>query len=152
LGFNDGGEDLVKIGSLNGEGKMSKSQHESATLYLADSDAQIIKKIKKAKTDAGPQAPNTPKPEYIENLFTLLSIVSTQETVDQFEESYQNCEIRYGDLKKQLGADMVKFVAPIRDRAEEILQDEAYLDKVIRQGSEKARQSASQTVKETKKL
>ncbi len=151
-GFNDGGEDLVKIGSLNGEGKMSKSQHESATLYLADSDAQIIKKIKKAKTDAGPQAPNTPKPDYIQNLFGLMSLVSAPEVIEQFEKNYQNCEIRYGDMKKQLGEDMVHFISPIRKRTDEILENPAYLEKIIKQGSEKARESAAATVKEAKKL
>src|SRR5699024_6655602 len=151
-GFNDGSEDLVKIGSLNGDGKMSKSQHESATLYLADSDVQIIKKIKKAKTDAGTQTPNTPKPDYIQNLFGLMSLVSAPEVIEQFEKNYQNCEIRYGDMKKQLGEDMVHFISPIRKRTDEILEDTAYLEKIIKQGSEKARESAAATVKEAKKL
>ncbi len=151
-GFNDGGSNLVKIGSLNGDGKMSKSQHESATIYLADSDEKIIKKIKKAKTDAGPQEPNAPKPDYIENLFTLLSIVSTSDIVEKFEKDYNECNIRYGDFKKQLGADMVRFIAPIRDKAEELLKDENYLNKIIQEGSEKARESASKTVTEAKKM
>ena len=46
--FNYGGE-LVKILSLDGNGKMSKSENENATIYLCDSDEQIVKKIKKAK-------------------------------------------------------------------------------------------------------
>src|SRR5690625_4172542 len=149
--FNEGHE-LVKIGSLNGEGKMSKSQHETATLYLRDSDKEIIKKIKKAKTDAGPEKPGVQKPVYIENLFTLLSLVSTPEVVKHFEDSYQNCNIRYGDMKKQLAEDMVKFIAPIRKKAEEIRKDPAFLEKILQQGSEQARQSASQTLKEAKKL
>lgn len=151
VGFSEEG-DLVKIGSLNGEGKMSKSQHESATLYLADSDEQILKKIKKAKTDAGPEQPGLPKPDYIENLFTLLKLVSTEDVVQHFEDAYQNCSIRYGDMKKQLAEDMVRFIAPIRDKAAELQKDTAYLEKIIKQGAEKARQSASATVNEAKKL
>ncbi len=150
-GFNDGG-DLVKIGSLNGEGKMSKSQHESATLYLADSDDQILKKIKKAKTDAGPATPGTPKPEYIENLFTLLRLVSGSDVIQAYEDAYQNCTIRYGDMKKQLAEDMIGFIGPIRDKAREIQNDTAYLERIIKQGGDRARQSAFETVKEVKKL
>ena len=149
-GFNDGGSNLVKIGSLNGEGKMSKSQHESATLYLADSDEQILKKVKKAKTDSGPTAPDTPMPEYIENLFTLLKLVSAPEVVQHYQQAYQQCNIRYGDLKKQLGEDLIGFIAPIRDRAAELQKDTAYLEKIMQQGTERARESARQTVQAAK--
>lgn len=149
--FNQGNE-LLKIGSLNGEGKMSKSQHEMATLYLADSDDMIRKKIMKAKTDAGPAAPGTAKPDYIQNLFTLLGLVSDPETVEHFEENYQNCAIRYGDLKKQLAEDMIKFIAPIRDKAAEIQKDTAYLQRLLKQGGEQARASAFETVQQAKEL
>lgn len=150
-GFNEG-DDLVKIGSLNGEGKMSKSQHETATLYLEDSDEQILKKIKKAKTDAGPTAAGTPKPDYIKNLFTLMQLVSSADVVQHYDDAYQNCSIRYGDMKKQLAQDMIDFIAPIRNKAVELQKDTAYLEKIIKQGGEKARQSAGETVTKAKKL
>jgi len=69
--FNFGSE-LVKVPSLDGTGKMSKSENNLATLYLADDDDTIRKKVMKAKTDAGPTAPNTPKPDNIENIFLLM--------------------------------------------------------------------------------
>ncbi len=150
-GFNEGGA-LVKIGSLNGEGKMSKSQHKSATLYLADTDEDIFKKIKKAKTDGGPKVPGAPKPEYIENLFTLLKLVSAPEVIQHYETAYQNCSIRYGDMKKQLAQDMIGFIGPIRDKARELQNDTAYLEKIVQWGGERARQSAFETVREVKKL
>lgn len=53
----------------------------------------------KAVTDAGPTEPNSVKPEPIANLFTMMEIVSTKDTFDFFNEKYNNCEIRYGDLK-----------------------------------------------------
>ncbi len=149
-GFSDNGE-LIKIGSLNGEGKMSKSQHESATLYLADSDEQILRKVKKAKTDTGPTEPRTEKPEYIENLFTLLKWVSSPEVLQHYERAYQDCSIRYGEMKKQLAQDLIGFIGPIRDKAAEIQKDTDYLKKIIKQGREKARQSASDTLKEAKR-
>src|SRR4051794_24490896 len=118
--------ELVKVPSLDGAGKMSKSANQMATLYLADSDEQIRKKVMKAKTDAGPTEMNAPKPDYIENIFLLLKLVSAQEVVDKFEMDYNNSTIRYGELKKQLAEDMVQFIAPIREKVEGILANEAY--------------------------
>ena len=106
----------------------------------------------RAVTDAGPIAPNSKKTEAVENLFTLLKIVSTPEVVSQFDAAYNDCSIRYGDLKKQLAEDIVAFTSPIRERILEILKDEAYLAKVARMGAEKARESAQATLNEVKEL
>lgn len=144
--FNFGGE-LVKVPSLDGSGKMSKSENQNATIYLADSDEVIQKKVLKAKTDQGPTEPNTPKPDYIENLFQLMRLVSDASTIEKFETDYNHCVIRYGDMKKQLGQDLAGFVAPIRERAAAIQNDEAYLKKVMMQGAEKANASAAKTMK-----
>lgn len=140
------GEDLVKVPSLDGAGKMSKSENQLATLYLADSDELIAKKVMKAKTDAGPTEPGMLKPDYIENIFQLMQLVCDQAVIDHFESSYQNCSIRYGDLKKQLAEDMVKFIAPIREKAEAIRNDKVYLNEVMELGAEKARKSAAATM------
>ncbi len=140
------GEDLVKVPSLDGTGKMSKSENQLATLYLADSDEVIRKKVMKAKTDAGPSEPNAPKPDYIENIFQLMKLVSAPDVTASFESAYQDCSIRYGDLKKQLAEDMVGFIAPIREKAEAIRTDHDYLKKVMDQGAEKARASAEATM------
>jgi tryptophanyl-tRNA synthetase len=140
------GEELLKVPSLDGTGKMSKSENQYATLYLADSDELIQKKIMRAKTDSGPSQPEAPKPDYIANLFQLMQLVSSPDTVAQFEAAYNNCSIRYGDMKSQLGADMIRFIAPIREKALSIQQDSAYLQKVMRFGAEKARASASHTL------
>lgn len=140
------GESLVKVPSLDGAGKMSKSENQLATLYLSDSDDMIRKKIMKAKTDSGPSQPHSPKPDYIENVFLLLKLVSTQEVFDKFSADYDNCTIRYGDLKKQLAEDMVSFIRPIREKAESIQNDPSYIKKVMEQGAEKARKSARETI------
>jgi tryptophanyl-tRNA synthetase len=148
--FNYGGE-LVKIMSLDGEGKMSKSENQMNTLYLADEDDVIRKKIMKAKTDGGPAVPNAPMPAYIENLFTLMGLVSTSDTVEKFTADYNNssegnCIIRYGDLKKQLAEDMAAFIKPIREKAADLQQDTATLQKIMKMGAEKAGESASKTL------
>jgi tryptophanyl-tRNA synthetase len=140
------GSDLVKVPSLDGTGKMSKSENQYATLYLSDEDDIIRKKIMKAKTDAGPTTPNSVKPNYIENVFQLLRLVSTEETVVKFEKDYNECAIRYGDMKKQLAEDMVRFIAPIRQKAEAIRNDEKYLREIMEKGAVKARKSAAATM------
>lgn len=138
--------DLVKIMSLDGNGKMSKSENQMATIYLSDSDELVRKKIMKAKTDSGPTENNSVKPEYIENLFTLMSLVSNKEVYNKFEKDFNSCSIRYGDMKKQLAEDMAVFLNPIRARAEEIQNDKAYLAKIMEEGAEKARISARATI------
>jgi tryptophanyl-tRNA synthetase len=138
---------LVKVPSLDGLGKMSKSENQMATLYLADSDDMIRKKVMKAKTDSGPAEKNSPKPDYIENIFLLMGLVCASDTIQKFEEDYNNCTIRYGDLKKQLAEDMVSFIAPIRNKVDAILQDEAGLKQIMQKGAEKANKSAGETMK-----
>ena len=146
------GEQLVKVPSLDGTGKMSKSQNENATLYLADSDEQIRSKIKKAKMDGGPKEPNSQKSEEVENIFALMRLVSQPETVAFFESAYNDCSIRYGDFKQQLGEDMVKFIAPIREKAEAIRNDHRYLREIMEKGAEKARKSARATIETVREV
>ena len=141
--YND---ELVKVPSLDGAGKMSKSENQLATLYLADDDELIRKKVMKIKTDSGPIEMNSLKPDYIENIFLLMKLVSAEDVIKKFEADYNNCNIRYGDMKKQLAEDMVNFITPVRMKTNAILQDEAYLKKVMETGAEKARASAKITM------
>lgn len=141
------GEALVKVPSLDGAGKMSKSENQYATLYLADSDESIRKKVMRAKTDAGPVEPHTPKPDYIEHLFLLMGLVSDPDTVRHFEQAYDSCTIRYGDMKKQLADDMIRFIAPVREKAAALQHDLPYLQRVMEQGAQKARDNARETMR-----
>ena len=143
------GSDLVKVPGLDGSGKMGKS--EGNGIYLFDDEKTIHKKVMKAVTDAGPTEQNSKMVEPVENLFSLLKIVSAPETVVQFKEAFNNCTIRYGDLKKQLATDICRHTLPIREKIEEIYKDEAFLQRVIKRGTEKARESASATLYEAKK-
>lgn len=140
------GDELVKVPSLDGTGKMSKTENQYATIYLSDDDELIRKKVMKAKTDIAPTVPDSIKPESIENIFGLMRLISSPEVVDKFEEDYNNCRIRFGDMKKQLGEDMVKFITPIRQKAGNIRNDAAYLKEVMEKGAEKARKSAKATM------
>jgi tryptophanyl-tRNA synthetase len=140
------GDQLVKVPSLDGTGKMSKSENQYATIYLSDDDELIRKKIRKAKTDVVPSEPGSPKPEAIQNLFLLMELVSNRNVIDRFEQDFNNLTIRYGDLKEQLADDMIKFISPIRERTRTILDDEDYLKATMAKGATKARQSAQSTL------
>jgi len=144
------GEQLVKIPGLDGSGKMGKS--EGNAIYLSDEPAVIRKKVMKAVSDSGPTEPNQPKPEAIQNLFTIMKVVSSADTFDFFDDKYNSCEIRYGDMKKQLAEDVIAFTEPFRERIEGILSDNDYLRKIAKLGAEKARESATKTLKEIRQI
>ena len=146
------GEALVKIPGLDGSGKMGKSEGEGNAIFLADKPEVIRKKVMKAVTDSGPTEMNQNKSEPIENLFILLKVVSTPDTVAHFNDLYNKCEIRYGDLKKQLAEDIINFIAPLRDKITELSANNDYLRKVVKQGADKARESASKTIKEVREI
>lgn len=143
---------LVKVPGLDGKGKMGKSEGDANCIYLADSPEIIRKKVLKAVSDGGPTEENQPKPEAIQNLFDLMKIVSTPDTIAHFDELYNKCQIRYGDFKKQLAEDMIVFNSPIRERIEEISKDSDYLRKIANLGAEKARESARRTIKDVREL
>lgn len=146
------GESLIKIPGLDGSTKMGKSEGEGNAIFLFDAPEVIRKKVMKAVTDSGPTEPNQPKPQAIENLFNLMKALSDPATVQFFEEQYNGCTVRYGDMKKQLAEDVIKFTTPLRERILQLLNDEAYLSKVVKMGRDKALESAEQTIKEVREI
>ncbi|MCK5338804.1 MAG: tryptophan--tRNA ligase [Bacteroidales bacterium] len=146
------GEALVKIPGLDGAGKMGKSEGEGNAVFLADSAEVIRKKVMRAVTDSGPTEMNQEKPEPIQNLFTLMEVVSTPDTVSFFDEAYNNCTVRYGDLKKQLAEDIISFTTPFREKILSLTEDTTYLRKVTSQGAEAARESAARTIREVREI
>lgn len=144
------GEQLIKIPGLDGIGKMGKS--EGNAINLADTPEVIRKKVMKAVTDSGPMEPNQPMSESIANLFQLMKVMSSPETYQYFLDKYNDCSIRYGDLKKQIAEDIIAFTSPIREKIEALSKDTDYLRKVINTGAEKARQSAAQTLNEVREI
>jgi tryptophanyl-tRNA synthetase len=145
------GTQLIKIPGLDGSGKMGKSEGEGNAVFLADSPEVIRKKVMRAVTDSGPTLMNQEKPEAIKNIFSLMEVVSGQETLSYFNEQYNTLKIRYGDLKKQLAEDMIRFTEPFREKIREIGNNHEYIHKVASRGAEKARQSAGATITEARK-
>lgn len=144
------GEALVKIPGLDGSGKMGKS--EGNAILLADAPEVIRKKVMRAVTDSGPTEKNQEKPEPIQNLFTLMNVVSKPETIAFFDDAYNECTIRYGDLKKQLAEDIVAFTTPFREKILSLSEDHTYLRKVTSEGAEVARESARKTIREVREI
>ncbi|WP_321333559.1 tryptophan--tRNA ligase [uncultured Bacteroides sp.] len=140
----------VKIPGLDGSGKMGKS--EGNCIYLMDDTETIRKKVMKAVTDSGPTMPNSEKPEVIQNLFTFLDIVSTKDTYDYFNDKWNDCSIRYGDLKKQIAVDVAAFNTPIRERIREYSSNVDLLNNIAKAGAEKAHESAINTLKEIRHI
>ena len=145
-------DDLIKIPGLDGKGKMGKSEGEGNAIFLSDTPEAIRKKVMRAVTDAGPTQDNQTKPQEIQNLFDLIKVVSTPDTYEHFDNLYNTCAIRYGDLKKQLAEDMILATTPIRERITAIAEDAPYLRQVARYGAAKARESAVKTIKEVREI
>jgi tryptophanyl-tRNA synthetase len=143
-------ENLVRLPGLDGSTKMGKS--EGNAIYLNDRPEIIRKKIMQAKTDAGPTIENQPKSQEIINLFTLMKYVSSPDTFDYFEQAYNNCSIRYGEMKKQLAEDIIHFCEPVRLRINDLSDNTAYLEKVMRNGAEKARSNGGKTIAEVREI
>jgi tryptophanyl-tRNA synthetase len=144
------GKKLIKIPGLDGTGKMGKS--EGNGIFLSDTPEEIRKKVMRAVTDSGPKTPGEKPSEPVRNLFTIMKAVSDPSVVKYFTEKHTSCEIRYGEMKKQLAEDIIKTTDPIRIRINEILANKKYLAKVVREGAEKARASASKTIKDVREI
>ena len=143
---------LVKVPGLDGKGKMGKSEGEWNAVYLSDAPEVIRKKVMRAVSDSGPTEENQVKPDAIQNLFDLMKVVSAEDTYAHFNHLYNNCQIRYGDMKKQLAEDMIIATEPMRERIHAIASDTAYLRQVARHGALKARESASKTIRDVREI
>jgi tryptophanyl-tRNA synthetase len=146
------GEGLVKVPGLSGGGKMSKSAGEADSIYLDDEPDVLRKKIMRAVSDSGPAEPGQPKSQPVQNLFDLMALVCKPDVIAFYDEAHKNGSIRYGDLKKQLAEDMEIFVAPLRSRIQDMLQNREGVAKAASLGAEKARESASKTIREVRNM
>jgi tryptophanyl-tRNA synthetase len=130
--------------------KMSKSSGSVAgVLEIMDTPEANIKKIKSATTDAGREVTFDEKEKPgISNLLTIHAALSG-ESIANLENQFAGKG--YGDFKSTVADVVVDYLRPIRERALELLQDEAHLVKVLHSGADKARAVASATVADTYK-
>jgi tryptophanyl-tRNA synthetase len=81
-----------------------------------------------------------------------LAYFSGNEALEHFESLYRSGSIRYGDLKKQLAEDIIRFTSPFREKMAALDSDHEYLKKVTNLGAEKARESAGKTIREIRDI
>ena len=137
---------LVKVPGLDGSGKMGKSESEGNAIFLRDDEKTITNKLKKAVSGDTPTIPNQEKTEAVQNLFSLMKLVSAPETLEHYEELYNNCTIQYGYMKMQLAEDIIAFTKPLKEKILELENNPAYINKIAKDGAEKARISSRSTL------
>ncbi len=138
--------DVAKITDLvEPTAKMSKSSSSPQGIVdVLDEPAAIRRKIARAVTDAGSEvrADEQEKPG-ITNLLRIYSALSG-ESVPGLEARYAGAG--YGSFKKDLAEVVVDALAPVRERTEKLLADEAGLDRLLAAGAARAHEIASQTM------
>lgn len=135
----------AKIGDLQEPTKKMSTTGGTAqgTVLILDDPDVIRKKLRSAVTDSGREVRRGPGKEGIENLITILSVV-TDTDADAIEASYDGKG--YGDFKSDVGDAVVEFLAPIQLRYRELRDDPAELQRLLAVGAEKARASSAPTL------
>ncbi len=140
------------VPSLTGEGKMSKTV-EGSFINITDDLETIKAKVAKMPTDSGTGTIPEGGAEKGSPIGTVLSFVKLfmgEERMEEYKKLYTSSGIRYGDLKSELSEAIYTELAPIQEKRKELVNNPEYVDKVIREGAEKARAVASKTVKEVR--
>jgi tryptophanyl-tRNA synthetase len=120
---------------------------EQGTVYVLDEPEAITKKVKSAVTDSGTEVKRGKGKEGIANLIEILA-VARDIPPEQVEKDFDGSG--YGDFKGTVAEAVVEFLAPVRERYEELRPDETALEEVLTRGAEKARAIASQTLAEVR--
>lgn len=136
------------VPSLTGEGKMSKSV-EGSYINLTDSFEEIMKKLSKVPTDSG-KGKAIPEKGGATNLLQFVELFEGAEKRKQYEASYLNEGIKYGELKSELAEAIYKELKPIQEKRKYFEANPDEVDQIIRDGAEKARKIAQETISEVR--
>lgn len=139
-----------KIGSLRDPSKkMSKSDpNKMSSVYITETPEQVFKKFKSAVTDSDP-APFLFDPENRPGLANLMTIMAGVQrlSVQDVEKNISHIKT-FGELKKVVADVVVEDLTPVRMEFDRLKNDRAYLDQIVKKGNEKARERASETLKQ----
>jgi tryptophanyl-tRNA synthetase len=122
---------------------------EQGTVYVLDEPKAIEKKFKSAVTDSGSEVLRGPEKPGVTNLIDILAAVRG---VDQAAVESEFSEARYGEFKVAVAEAVVDYLAPVRERYEDLRADEAELESILHDGAERARSIASQTLTDVREL
>ena len=144
--------DIPKLTSLaDPTKKMSKSLGEKHYVGLFEEEASIRKKVRSAVTDTGGQQGDEMSPG-VENLFNLIKACGKQQEYDSLMIDYKGGMLKYKDLKEVTAEALVGLTQPLRQKKQELLKDKGHIEKLSQQLSEKAREVASKTLADVRKL
>jgi len=129
--------------------KMSKSDtSDFSRISLTDSNEEIEKKIKKAKTDALPIPDSNRSLEDMPEAKNLLTIFSACEEED-FEKTFDKFKGKnFSELKRDLTEVLINKIGPIRDEMKKLNNDKKYLIQILNTGSQKAQKISTKVLKE----
>ncbi len=125
--------------------KMSKtSSGPKGLIDLMEDPARIAKNIRSAVTDTGTEIRHDVegKPG-VSNLLVIHSVLSGT-PLEELEQSFAGRG--YGDLKKEVAEVVVSALTPFQERMRELLDDPAELDRILRDGADRAREVAQATM------
>lgn len=137
------------IPSLTGEGKMSKSI-EGSYINLTDGPETIKERLASSPTDSG-KGEKVPEKGGVANLLALVEIFQGKEKKEKYEKEYLGKGIRYSELKEELAEAIYKELKPIQERRKKFEQNPSLVEKILEEGTERARKVAGETLAETKK-
>jgi tryptophanyl-tRNA synthetase len=143
-------KNISRVMSLrDGTKKMSKSdESEYSRINLKDTADDIIKKIKKAKSDSSSIPDNLKDLEKKPEALNLINIYSdlTKNTLEQSINELKGKEYSY--LKNKLSEILIEVICPVGKKIRELLDDKKYLEEILKEGTEKARNLAEHNLKE----
>ena len=135
-------EDKARIPGLDGQ-KMSKSYGNILEIFGEEKPTR--KKIMSIMTDSTPvEDPKDPSNSIILDLFSL---VASDQKFEEMKDDFLKGGFGYGDFKKRLFEAFWEYFEPMRTRRKEIFEDPQYIEKILNEGAERAREAASTTLK-----
>jgi len=147
-------KNISRVMSLrNGTKKMSKSEESNySRIDLTDSADDIIKKIKKAKSDSSSIPDNLKDLQEKPEAFNLVSIYAdlSETSLEKILNEVKGKDYSY--LKKKLTEILVEVISPVGKKIKKLLEDKSYLEKVLKEGTEKARNLAENNLKEIRNV
>jgi tryptophanyl-tRNA synthetase len=116
---------------------------EQGTVYVLDEPASIEKKLKSAVTDSGSEVLRGADKPGIANLIEILAAVRG---VDPAAIETEFAQARYGEFKTAVAAGVIEYLAPVRERYQQLRADERALERILGDGALRARAIAAQTL------
>ena len=120
---------------------------QQGLIYVTDEPDAIIKKFKSAVTDSGREIRHSHDKPGISNLLEILAVVRGS-SIEQLEREFDGAG--YGDFKLAVGEAVVDYLAPVRERYNAVREDETALEAILGLGAGKAREIASQTMRDVR--